>query len=83
MVGEYAKPGQPFFVLAFGGLGLYGGHDDFFLFLRRVMYHLHAKPVGAAGPAGGRRYEAVGAQEMARLATEAGSLVLSSAPDVG
>ena len=76
------KLGQPLFVLAFGGLGLYGSHDDFFLFLRRLMDHLHAKlPVGVVGPMGGRQYVGIGAQEMARLATEAGSLVSSSAPD--
>lgn len=70
---------EPFFVLAFGGLGLYGGHDDFFLFLQRVMGHLHSSSsssssgaAAAVAAAGRRQYRAVGAQEMVRLATQAG-----------
>ena len=54
------------FILVFGGLGLYGGHDDFHLFLQRVMGRLAAARPGV--------YEAVGAQEMARLAREAGAV---------
>ena len=53
------------FILAFGGLGLYGGHDDFFLFIQRVASALGAFPDGD-------KYEIVGAQEMARLARQAG-----------
>ena len=56
--------GQPVFVLAFGGLGLYGGHDDFHLFLLRVMGHLSNEA---------RKYLAVGANELARLTTLAGA----------
>ena len=71
-------------MLAFGGLGLYGGHDDFFLFLQRVMGHLHSSSsrsrssssssgaAAAVAAAGRRQYRAVGAQEMVRLATQAG-----------
>jgi len=40
------------------GLGLYGGHDDFFLFLQRVMEKLDSS------------FEVVGAEEAARLAHE-------------
>ena len=32
---------DPVFLLAFSGLGLYSGHDDFFLFLQSVMASLH------------------------------------------
>ena len=53
-VGRYATADRPFFVLAFGGLGLYGGHDDFFLFLQRVMGHLQETTERAAG--GGWHY---------------------------
>ena len=38
----------------------YGGHDDYFLFLQRVFEQLDH-----------RRFVAVGAQELARLAVEA------------
>ena len=75
VVRRYAIPDRPFFVLAFGGLGLYGGHDDFFLFLQRVMRHLEeTSPVGRRNASNGWRYQAVGAQEVARLATQAGSV---------
>ena len=60
-VAENREEGEPLFVLAFGGLGLYGGHDNFFLFLRRVMALLDPAV-----------FSAVGAQEMARLARAAG-----------
>jgi hypothetical protein len=76
---HYSINREPFFVLAFGGLGLYGGHDDFFLFLQRVMGHLHSSSsssssgaAAAVAAAGRRQYRAVGAQEMVRLATQAG-----------
>ena len=65
---EYAAPaGQPLFLLVFGGLGLYGGHDDFFLFVQRVMDNLRAHD------AAGDVFEVVGAQELARLARHVGA----------
>ena len=54
-----ARNGAPLFLLIFGGLGLYGGHDDYFLFLARVLSHLDD------------RFVPVGAQAMARLARQA------------
>jgi len=54
---RYKQAGKPLFLLVFGGLGLYGGHDDVFLFLHRTLSLL---PAGA--------FQVIGAQEMARLA---------------
>lgn len=54
---------DPVFLLVFGGLGLYGGHDDFFLFLQNVMMSLHVMDAD--------RFVAVGAPEMTRLARSA------------
>ena len=76
LVASQPQNKPPFFIAVFGGLGLYGGHDDFFLFLQRVMAHLHSSSssgaAAAVAAAGKRQYRAVGAQEMARLATQAG-----------
>jgi hypothetical protein len=74
-VHRYATADRPFFLLAFGGLGLYGGHDDLFLFLQRVMGHLHEVPATGAS---GWRYRAVGAQEMARLARQAAEVLVET-----
>ena len=54
-----AAESDPVFLLVFGGLGLYGGHDDFFLFLQRVMARLSSE------------FVVVGAPEMTRLARAA------------
>jgi hypothetical protein len=61
-VGAGAVMGDPVFLLVFGGLGLYGGHDDFFLFLQRVVAEL------------GDQYVVVGATEITRLARAAAGL---------
>lgn len=61
---QYGQPGQPLFLLAFGGLGVYGGYGDFFLFLQSVMADLAA----ASADGSPRKYIAVGAHELARLA---------------
>ena len=55
---HYKKPGEPLFLLAYGGLGLYGGHDDFFLFVQRVMDDLKSSG----------KFVVVGAQELVRMA---------------
>ena len=57
---EHKEKGHALFMVVFGGLGLYGHEDNFFLFLRRVMGHL------------GTDFVAVGAHELARLAHEGG-----------
>ena len=49
---QYAPPT---FILVFGGLGLYGGHDDFFLFLQARCPPTpgaagRAVPVGCGSP---------------------------------
>lgn len=49
---------QPMFLVVFGGLGLYGGNDDLFLFLRAVMARLD------------ETFVVVGGEEAARLARE-------------
>ena len=59
------RPGRPLFVLPFGGLGVYGGLSDFFQFMQAVLADLN-------GPGATRTYVAVGAPEMARLATLVG-----------
>ena len=61
---KFKKKNEPLFLLVFGGLGLYGGHKDYFEFLNDVMEELN-----------GTKYVAVGAQEMARLAKEARPMV--------
>jgi hypothetical protein len=49
---------EPMFLLLFGGLGLYGGDDDFFLFIQRMHQHLNSS------------FVIIGAEEAARLARE-------------
>lgn len=56
---SYKIAGRPLFLLVFGGLGLYGGHSDFFTFLSAVLDNL------------GEGFVAVGGPELARLAREA------------
>ena len=34
---RYKKSDEPLFLLVFGGLGLYGGNSDIFMFLSDVM----------------------------------------------
>lgn len=60
---HYKEPNKPLFLVIFGGLGLYGGNDDFFLFLQRTFSHIESD-----------KYVAVGAQEFARLALSAHKL---------
>eukprot|EP00750_Incisomonas_marina_P007602 INCI15009.2.p1 GENE.INCI15009.2~~INCI15009.2.p1 ORF type:complete len:575 (+),score=70.94 INCI15009.2:253-1725(+) len=60
---------SPQFILVFGGLGLYGGHDDFFLFVQRVIERLSSHTLE---PRTNRTFQVIGAQEMARLARLAG-----------
>jgi hypothetical protein len=59
----YKEQNRSLFLLVFGGLGLYGGHKDYFTFLNGVMSELRREE--------GHDFVAVGAQEMARLALEA------------
>eukprot|EP00505_MAST-04D_sp_SCG-Rhode-Island_P000268 Stramenopile-MAST_4_protein_268 len=60
---EYQRKNSPLFMLVFGGLGLYGGNGNIFKFLSTAMGMLNQS-----------RFAVVGAQEMARLAWEAGEL---------
>lgn len=60
---EFKEEGRPLFLLLFGGLGLYGGNEDIFLFLNRTLKLLAADGDVPVTP--------VGAQEFARLAIEA------------
>lgn len=60
--------GQPHVMLLFGGLGLYGGHDDYFLFMQRVM-----EQIAASGSPDADRFELVGAADMVRLVHDATS----------
>jgi len=55
---HYKSKDQALFLLAYGGLGLYGGHNDIFIFIQNVMREL------------GEDYIVIGAQEMVRLAKE-------------
>lgn len=63
--GQYAVPGRPLFLNIFGGLDVYGGHGDFFVFLQSVMKILGTKSTVASIP---RKFVVVGAPELARLA---------------
>ena len=54
---RYKKSDEPLFLLVFGGLGLYGGNSDIFMFLSDVMDMLDP-----------HRFEVVGSWEMTRLA---------------
>ena len=57
---RYAEEGKPLFLLAFGGLGVFGGLGDFFQMLQDTM---------AALPQGGNReFVVVGGDEFGRLA---------------
>jgi len=58
----YATAGRPLFILAFGGLGVYGGYGDFFEFLTNLLSELRQPSPD------NRTYAIVGAQEMSRLA---------------
>ena len=62
--GQYAVPGRPLFLNLFGGLDVYGGHGDFFVFVRSVMKILETAPKIALP----RKFVVVGAPELARLA---------------
>ena len=66
---KFKRPGEPLFLLVFGGLGLYGGHADVFSFLSDVMASVVE---GGKSADSGLDIVAVGAQEMARLAQEWG-----------
>lgn len=75
---KYKVADKPLFLQIYGGLGLFGGKDDLFLFVERVLKHDALRSVegtrqGAATTSTGAiaKIVAVGAQEMARLAREA------------
>jgi hypothetical protein len=57
---EYAEEGKPLFLLAFGGLGVFGGLGDFFEMLHDC--------IAALPQNGSRKFVVVGGDELGRLA---------------